>query len=140
MAISKINHVAIAVTNLEESIHYYRDILGLELEEIEEIKYLNVKVAIFICGDTRIELVFGTDEDSSVSRFIKENGAGLYHIALEVDDVCEEVKMLREKGIETRDPVPKPGAKGSTVCFLKPTHTFGVITELVQPASNEHTD
>lgn len=139
MAIKKINHVAIAVTDLEESIHYYQDIMGLELLEIEEIEYLHVRVAIFACGDTKIELVYGTSEESAASRFIQDHGPGLYHIAFEVDDVYKTVEECAAKGIEPRDPAPKPGAGGSTVCFLKPKHTFGVITELVQPPKDgEH--
>lgn len=137
MGIKKINHVAIAVTDLEESIRYYKEVMKLTLLEIEEIEYLHVKVAIFACGDTKIELVYGTSEKSAVSRYIQEKGPGLYHIAFEVDDVYKTIEECLAKGIEPRDPAPKPGAGGSTVCFLKPKQTFGVITELVQPAIDE---
>lgn len=135
MKVKKFNHIAIAVCDLEEQISYYRDVIGLEFNGIQEIEYLHVKVAFFKCGDTEMELVCSTSEESSVSRFINKKGQGLYHIAFEVEDIYAFVEKCREHGVMPRDPEPKPGANGSTVCFLNPKDTFGVTTELVQPAT-----
>ena len=132
MKITKIDHVAIAVSDLDASIHFYENVLGLKFQGTEELPERHVKVAFFECGDTEIELIQGTSSESMVGKFIQRNGDGLYHLALRVDDIEKALPTLHEKGVGLRDKEPKPGANHSRIAFLDVKSTGGVIMELVE--------
>lgn len=133
-----LDHVAIAVKDLDAAIALYRDALGLELAEIEEVPEQHVRVAIFGHGAGRIELICPTVKDSGVARFLEKRGEGLHHICVEVDDIEAAMASLRAQGAPLIDETPKPGAGGAKVAFVHPKGTHGVLTELRQgPASSK---
>ena len=125
-----LNHVAIAVKDLEQAITVYRDALGLELTEVEEVPEQQVKVALFGHGTGRIELICPTVPDSGVARFLQKRGEGLHHICIDVDDIEKAMAALKAKGAPLIDEVPRPGAGGSRVAFVHPKGTHGVLLEL----------
>lgn len=127
-----LDHVAIAVKDLDRAIELYRQAFGLELEEVEEIPEQQVRTAIFGRGMGRIELICPTSSDTGVARFLERRGEGLHHICLEVDDIDAAMAELKRRGAPLIDDSPKPGAGGSRVAFVHPKGTFGVLTELRQ--------
>ncbi len=127
-----LDHVAIAVKNLDAAIAFYRDVVGLELQEIEEVPGQQVRTAIFGHGMGRIELICPTSPDTGVARFLDKRGEGLHHICIEVDDIDAALDALRQAGAPLIDEVPQPGAGGSRVAFVHPKGARGVLTELRQ--------
>jgi methylmalonyl-CoA/ethylmalonyl-CoA epimerase len=127
-----LDHVAIAVKDLDAAIAFYRDVLGLELREIEEVPGQKVKTAIFGSGMGRIELICPTSADTGVARFLDKRGEGLHHICVEVEDIEAAMAELRKKGAPLIDEVPQPGAGGARVAFVHPKGARGVLTELRQ--------
>ena len=127
-----LDHVAIAVKSLDAAIAFYRDVLGLKLQEIEEVPGQKVKAAIFGHGMGRIELICPTAADSGVARFLEKRGEGLHHICIEVDDIDLALAELRKAGAPLIDEVPVPGAGGARVAFIHPKGARGVLTELRQ--------
>ena len=127
-----IEHIGIAVKNLEESIAYYENILGLKCYSIEEVKEQKVKTAFFKVGQTKLELLEPTSDDSPVAKFIEKRGEGVHHIAFAVDNLQEKLDTLSEKGIKLIDNTPRKGAEGLNISFLHPKSTFGVLTELCE--------
>lgn len=127
-----LDHVAIAVRSLDEAIAFYRDVLGLELQEIEEVPGQKVKTAIFGRGMGRIELICPTAADTGVARFLEKRGEGLHHICIEVDDIDLALAELRKSGVPLIDEVPVAGAGGARVAFIHPKGARGVLTELRQ--------
>jgi methylmalonyl-CoA/ethylmalonyl-CoA epimerase len=123
-----IEHIGIAVTNLEESIKYYRDILGLECYAIEEVADQKVKTAFFMV--TKIELLESTDPEGPIGKFIEKKGSGIHHLAFAVADVNEALKEVENKGIALIDKQGRKGAEGLNIGFLHPKSTLGVLTEL----------
>lgn len=126
--IKHISHIGIAVRNLEDGIAFYEK-LGLKLEAIEEVPSQKVKVAFFPCGDTRIELLSPTAEDSPVARFIESKGEGIQHLAFAVDDLPAALRTAEESGIRLIDKEPRPGAHGADIAFLHPKSSLGVLIE-----------
>jgi methylmalonyl-CoA/ethylmalonyl-CoA epimerase len=129
---SHIEHIGIAVKNLDESIKYYEDVLGLECYNIEEVKEQKVKTAFFKVGDTKIELLESTDPEGPIGKFIEKKGEGIHHIAFAVDNIEEKLKHAEEKGVRLVDSSPRKGAEGLDIAFLHPKSTFGVLTELCE--------
>lgn len=127
--IKHISHIGIAVSDLDAGIAFYEK-LGLKLESIEEVPSQKVKVAFFPCGDTRIELLAPTAEDSPVAKYIEKKGEGVQHIAFAVDDLPEELAAKEAEGILLIDKEPRPGAHGADIAFLHPKSTMGVLIEL----------
>ena len=127
-----LDHVAIAVKNLDAAIAFYRDVVGLELQEIEEVPGQQVRTAIFGHGMGRIELICPTSPDTGVARFLDKRGEGLHHICIEVDDIDAALDALRQAGVPLIDEVPQPGAGGARVAFVHPKGARGVLTELRQ--------
>ncbi len=127
-----LDHVAIAVQDLDRAIELYRDTFGLELSEVEEVPEQQVRTAIFGRGSGRIELICPTSKDSGVARFLEKRGEGLHHICLEVEDLDAAMEELKKRGANLIDESPKPGAGGARVAFLHPKGTRGVLTELRQ--------
>ena len=130
MNISHIEHLGIAVNNLEESIEYYEKVLGLKCYSIEEVVDQKVKTAFFLVGDTKIELLESTSPDGPIGKFIEKRGQGIHHIAFAVPNATEALKTAEERGVRLIDKVSRPGAEGLNIGFLHPRSTQGVLTEL----------
>ena len=124
-----VEHIGIAVANLEESIKYYEEVLGLECYAIEEVAEQKVKVAFFRVGDTKIELLETTDPEGPIGKFVEKKGPGVHHIAFAVESVEGALKAVKEKGVALIDKTPRIGAESLKIGFLHPKSTFGVLTE-----------
>jgi len=131
--IKRIAHVGIATQSIAAAAEFY-SCLGLELNRVEVVEDQKVKVAILEVGDSAIELIEATQEDSLIQRFVDKRGPGLHHMTLEVDNLEEQLAFLREKGIKLIDEKPRQGAEGSLIAFVHPDSTGGVLIELFQPA------
>ena len=130
MNISHIEHIGIAVDNLEESIKYYEDVLGFKCYAIEEVADQKVKTAFFMVGETKIELLESTSSEGPIGKFIEKKGQGIHHIAFAVNDATKALKTVEERGIRLVDKVSRKGAEGLDIGFLHPKSTHGVLTEL----------
>lgn len=124
-----IEHLGIAVKNLDESIKYYQDVLGLECYSIEEVKDQKVRTAFFRLGDTKLELLESTDPEGTIAKFIEKKGEGLHHIAFAVADTQTALNDAAEKGVQLIDKAPRKGAENLNIGFLHPKSTHGVLTE-----------
>lgn len=129
--ITKINHVAIAVKDIDESLAFWRDILGMELHHTEDVPSQKAIVAFLPTGDSEVELVQPTVDDSGVAKFVAERGGGIHHLCMEVDDIDGMLAMLKEKGVRLIDEVARelPGRK---MAFIHPKSTGGVLLELYE--------
>ncbi len=127
-----IEHIGIAVKNLDKAIEYYEKVLGLKCYAVEEIKDQKVKTAFFKIGQTKIELLESTDPAGPIGKFIEKRGEGVHHIAFNVKNLPEKLKEVASKGIQLIDEVPKKGAEGLDIAFLHPKSTFGVLTEFCE--------
>lgn len=127
-----IEHIGIAVKNLNEAIAYYENVLGLKCYKIEEVEDQKVKTAFFQVGKTKIELLGSTSPEGPVGKFIEKKGEGIHHIAFAVDNLPEKLKEIEEKGIQLIDKMPRKGAEGLDIAFLHPNSTFGVLTEFCE--------
>lgn len=130
--LTKINHIGIAVQSLDATIPFYRDNLGMAFAGIEEVAEQKVRVAMLSVGESKIELLEPTSEDSPVARFIEKSGAGIHHIAYEVDNVEAAIAKLIADGIRMIDEKPRHGAHGTLIAFIHPKSSNGVLTELCQ--------
>jgi methylmalonyl-CoA/ethylmalonyl-CoA epimerase len=134
----RIDHIGIAVKNLDEAVKFYKDVLGLELEDIEEVPEENVRVAMFRVGETYIELLQGTTQDSAISKFIEKRGEGIHHIAIRVDDVDRSTEVLKSRGAVLVYDKARLVSKGSRkINFVHPKSTGGVLLELVERVGRE---
>ncbi|GHT21835.1 methylmalonyl-CoA epimerase [Bacteroidia bacterium] len=129
---SRIEHIGIAVKSIEESRKYYENVLGLELYKIEEVADQKVKTAFFKIGETKIELLEPTSEDSTIAKFLEKRGPGIHHIAYAVDNVNDSLAEVEGKGVQLLDKQGRKGADGLTIGFLHPKFTEGVLTEFCQ--------
>lgn len=129
MTPTHIEHIGIAVNNLEESIAYYEKVLGLKCYAIEDVKDQKVKTAFFKVGQTKIELLEATSEESPVAKFLDKKGPGIHHLAFAMDDVAESLKQAESNGVRLIDKAPRNGAEGLKIGFLHPKSTGGVLTE-----------
>ena len=133
MNISHIEHLGIAVKSLEEAIPYYENILGLKCYSIEEVADQKVKTAFFKVGQTKIELLEPTSEDSTISKFIEKRGEGIHHMAFAIEDgVANALAEVEAKGVRLIDKAPRKGAEGLNIAFLHPKSTCSVLTELCE--------
>lgn len=133
---NKINHIGIAVKNIETATPLYRDVLGMQFEGVEEVAEQKVRVAFFGVGESRIELLEPTSPDSPVARFLEKNGEGIHHLAYQVEDLAATLQQLQAAGVRLIDEVPRRGAHGTLIAFLHPKATAGVLTELCQAADH----
>ncbi len=124
-----IEHIGIAVKNLEESIRYYEEVLGLECYSIEEVHDQKVKTAFFKIGETKIELLESTDPDGPIGKFIEKKGPGIHHLAFAMPNVEKALLDAEGKGVQLIDKKPRSGAEGLNIGFLHPKSTGGVLTE-----------
>ncbi|HOR00846.1 MAG TPA: methylmalonyl-CoA epimerase [Anaerolineae bacterium] len=127
--LNKIDHIGIAVRNLDEALRFYRDALGLEVE-IEEVPAQQVRVAMLPIGESRIELLESTSPDGPIGRFIEKRGEGIQHICIQVADIAAALEQLRAHGVRLIDREPRIGAGGHRVAFLHPASASGVLIEL----------
>ncbi|OYT11690.1 MAG: methylmalonyl-CoA epimerase [Bacteroidetes bacterium 4572_112] len=125
-----IEHIGIAVENLDESIKYYESVLGLKCYAVEEVLDQKVRTAFFQVGDTKIELLESTSEDGPIGKFVAKKGPGMHHIAFAVEDATQALKDAEDNGIRLIDKVSRKGAEGLDIGFLHPKSTNGVLTEL----------
>jgi len=130
--IKKINHIAIAVNDLEEAARFYQTVMGLTLSGVEVVTAQKTKVGFFKIGESNIELVQPAEPDSPLVKFLETKGQGIHHICLEVDDVETEVKAFLEKGATMVDQKPRPGAHDTKVAFVHPKSSGGVLIELCE--------
>lgn len=124
-----IEHIGIAVNNLEESIKYYTEVLGLECYAVEEVKDQKVKTAFFMVGQTKIELLESTDPQGPIGKFIEKKGPGIHHLAFAFDNADAALQDADEKGVRLIDKNSRAGAEGLKIGFLHPKSTGGVLTE-----------
>ena len=129
--VTKIDHIGIAVKNLEETLKFYEDVLGMKSVGTEVVEEQKVKVA-FLPGDTEVELLESTEEDGPIAKFIEKKGEGIQHIAYRVDNIEKAIEELKAKGIKMIDEKPRYGAGGAKIAFLHPKSTFGVLIELCE--------
>ncbi|NMC40895.1 MAG: methylmalonyl-CoA epimerase [Bacteroidales bacterium] len=128
-----IEHIGIAVENLDRAIEFYTNLLGTECYKIEEVEDQKVKTAFFMVGQTKIELLATTDPEGPVGRFIAKKGEGIHHIAFAVDDITGRLVDAAASGINLIDTSPRKGADGLNIAFLHPRSTGGVLIELCEP-------
>lgn len=126
----KVDHIGIAVKNLDETIPYYTETLGLKVLKIEEVASESVRVAFIDAGNVKLELLEPMSEQSAIYSFIEKKGEGIHHIAFGVEGIEERMNELREKGVRILNEQPKIGAGGAQVSFLHPKSSFGVLYEL----------
>jgi len=129
---TKIEHLGVAVASLDEALGFWRDGLGLELEEVEVVEDQGVRVAMLPVGESRIELLEATGADTPVGKFLAKRGGGLHHLCVEVEDVAAKLKELKARGVRLIDEQPRRGAGGALVAFVHPASTGGVLIELVE--------
>lgn len=130
--LSKINHIGVAVKSLEESLPFYRDHLGMSFAGIETVDEQKVRVAMLQVGESKIELLEPTSEESPVAKFLEKNGSGIHHIAYEVEDIEAAIAKLTAEGVRMIDQTPRCGAHDTRIAFLHPKSSAGVLTELCQ--------
>jgi len=129
---NKIEHIGIAVKNLDASVPLFEKLLNTQCYKKETVESEKVNTAFFQTGESKIELLGSTDESSVITKFIERKGEGLHHIAFDVDDIETEMKRLINEGFVLLNETPKKGADNKLVCFLHPKNTNGVLIELCQ--------
>ena len=132
---SKIEHIGIAVKDLDKSISLYEEMLGYKCYKIEEVKDQKVRTAFFKIGETKIELLEATDPASPIARFIEKRGEGIHHLAFAVSDIQERLQDMEKTGINLIDKKARKGADGLDIAFLHPGSTLGVLIELCENKS-----
>ena len=133
----KIDHIGIATNGIEEAAAAYRDALGIQITETEEVSGQKVRVAMLPIGESRIELLEATSADSPISKFLAKRGPGIHHIALRVEDIRARLTDLKSKGARLIDEEPRTGAGGCLVAFIHPSSTGGVLIELVESVAEK---
>ncbi|MFO7948827.1 MAG: methylmalonyl-CoA epimerase [Candidatus Fermentibacteraceae bacterium] len=137
MEATRIDHIGVAVESLEEALPFYRDMLGLSLLGTEEVADQKVRVAMLAVGESRIELLEPTSDDSPIAGFLAKRGQGIHHIAYAVEDASTAVEELKEKGVRMIDESPREGAGGARIAFVHPRASGRVLTELCQHPRGE---
>jgi len=130
--IKGLDHIGIAVKNLDEALEIYEGILGLEVENVCALQEQKVKIAFLLAGETRIELLEPLNNEGPVARFIEKRGEGVHHLAFSVADIEATLKNIKEKGIALVDETPRIGAEGFKIAFLHPRSTKNVLVELCE--------
>lgn len=130
--LTKIEHIALAVSDLDDAIRHYRDVWGLEVTHRERVEDQGVEEAMLPLGESFLQLLAPTSPDSTVARFLERSGEGLHHIAYEVDDLVGELTDLKAKGATLIDEQPRPGGRGHMVAFVHPRGNHGLLVELIQ--------
>jgi methylmalonyl-CoA/ethylmalonyl-CoA epimerase len=131
-----IDHIGVAVEDLDRSIELYRDVLGMALEHRETVSQQGVEAALMGIGDSHVELLAPLGDDTPVGKFLAKRGPGLHHAAYRCDDIARTLEQCKQRGLRVIDEQPRRGIRGSSVAFLHPSASGGVLTELVQPADH----
>jgi len=134
---NRIEHIGIAVKNIDEANEVYRSLLGEAHYKTEKVESEGVATSFFMCGESKIELLEATKEDSPIAKFIAKKGEGIHHIAFAVTDIKKEVKRLQKEGFRVLNDEPKKGADGKWVVFLHPKSSHGVLVELCQDIASD---
>ncbi len=134
--IKKIEHLGIAVKDINDSNNLFKRLFGIEHYKLEKVESEGVSTSFFMIGETKIELLEATQEDSAIAKFIEKKGEGIHHIAFEVDNIEEEMKRLKNEGFDLISKEAKDGADNKKICFLHPKSTNGVLVELCQEKNN----
>jgi methylmalonyl-CoA/ethylmalonyl-CoA epimerase len=129
---SHIEHIGIAVTNLENSISFYEKVFNLKCYNIEEVADQKVRTAFFMVGQTKIELLESTDPEGPIGKFIEKRGEGIHHIAFAVENIAEQLKHAEKEGVRLIDNNPRKGAEGLDIAFLHPKSASGVLIEICE--------
>lgn len=137
MDLTHIEHIGIAVKNIEESIKFYENVLGLKCYAIEEVEDQKVKTAFFKIGETKIELLESTDPKGPVGKFIEKRGEGIHHIAFAVENLSNALNELKKSKVNLIDKEPRKGAENFNIAFLHPKSTYGVLTEFCEKPDKE---
>jgi len=128
-----VHHIGIAVSDLDEAVAFYRDVLGLKLEGVHVVNEQKVTVAFFTTGsETKIELLEPTESESPVAKFIEKRGEGIHHIALKVKNIESILEEFKKKGLTVIDEKPRIGVSGAKIAFIHPKSTRGVLLELYE--------
>lgn len=130
--VTKIDHIGIAVANLDETLKFYEEVLGIKCIGTEVVEEQKVKTAFLPIGDTEIELLESTDKEGPIAKFIEKRGEGIQHIAYRVENIEKALEEVKSKGIRLIDEKPRKGAGGAKIAFLHPKSTFGVLIELCE--------
>lgn len=132
MLLTEIDHVAIAVEDLEAAIRYYRDTFGAEVDHREIVESDGVEEALLRVADSYIQLLTPTRDESPVTKYLERNGEGLHHVAYRVADCAAALNEVKASGGRVIDETPRPGSRGTTVAFIHPKGAFGTLIELVE--------
>jgi len=136
--LTKINHIGVAVSSIEEALPFYRDSLGMTFSGTEEVPSQLVKVAFLSVGESKIELLEPTSPESPVAKFLEKNGPGVHHLAYGVEDIEAAIAKLVSQGTRMIDAVPRNGAHGARIAFIHPKSSGGVLTELCEAHEDSH--
>lgn len=137
MNLKNIEHIGIAVQNLEESLNFYQNILGLEFLKQETVESQGVKIAFLKVGESKIELLEPLSEESTIARFIEKNGQGIHHFAILVDSIEDKIKEMQAQGARLIGDKATEGADNMKIIFIHPKSTNGVLLELCEPLAKE---
>ncbi len=129
---SHIEHIGIAVSNLQNAIGFYEKVMGLKCYKVEEVTEQKVRTAFFLVGETKIELLESTDPEGPVGKFVEKNGEGIHHIAFAVENIESQLVRAEKMGVRLIDSTPRKGAEGFEIAFLHPKSTSGVLIELCE--------
>ena len=129
---SHIEHIGIAVSNLENAIRFYEDVFGLKCYNIEEVPEQKVRTAFFLVGQTKIELLESTDPEGPIGKFIEKKGEGIHHIAFAVGNIKEQLIHSEKMGVKLIDNTPRKGAEGLDIAFIHPKSASGVLIEICE--------
>ena len=135
--VNRINHIAIVVEDIDAALKFWRDALGLELDYVEDVPDQESVVAFLPSGESEIELVKPTTDDSGVARYLRKRGPGMHHICFEVDDIEETLERLKQHGVQLINETPTIGTGGKKIAFIHPKSTQGVLLELYELTDDE---
>ena len=130
--IKSVNHIAVVVSNMEQSLSFWRDALGIELHELRDVPAEKSQVAFLPLAGAEVELVMPTSDDSGIAKYLAKRGQGMHHLCLEVDDIAGMLAQLKAKNIRLINEEPRTGADGKKYAFIHPESTGGVLVELYQ--------
>ena len=130
--IEKVDHIGVAVNNIDDALKFYTENLGMECKDVEDVPQQKVKVAFLPVGESKIELLEPSSDESPVKKFLDKKGEGVHHIALHVDDIEKKLEELKDKGVKLIDEEPRDGAHGAKIAFIHPKSTGGTLVELCQ--------
>jgi methylmalonyl-CoA/ethylmalonyl-CoA epimerase len=133
----KINHLAIAVTDIDAALAFYRDALGLELDHVEDVERESVRVAFLNIGESHIELVQPTRDDTGIAKWMNKRGEGMHHLCIEVGDIEAALAEMKKRNVDLINPQPITKPNGTRYAFIQPRSAFGVLIELYELKSNK---